>query len=112
LRAEHTQHQAWSNFKTVLAQINKPISDPRYLISIDGLTMTPDQSDYFVFTSEAGKQPPAWSWEMCRRSKPAGIKVSEGGMQSQQAAEFAGLRALSDFLITLAAERKRLPSRK
>lgn len=69
--------------------------------------MTSDPSEYFVVASETGKQPHAWSWELRCRKKPMGIKVWEGGMQSQQAAEFAGKRALSDFLIALTAESKR-----
>jgi hypothetical protein len=31
-------------------------------LSLDGRQMISDQSNYFVFTSEAGKQPYAWSW--------------------------------------------------
>jgi hypothetical protein len=36
-----------------------------------------------------------------------GIKVSATGLQSRQAAEFAGARALSEFLIELSREEKR-----
>jgi hypothetical protein len=42
-----------------------------------------------------------------------GVRISEGGFRSQMAAEFAGDRALEDFLEQLAVEERRdAPSRK
>jgi len=68
----------------------------------------PAQSDYFLSIAEDGSKPNRWSWEIRRKSKPMGAKVSETGFQSRQAAEFSGGRALSDFLIELSREEKRL----
>jgi hypothetical protein len=68
----------------------------------------PAQSDYFLFIAENGRKPNRWSWEIRRKSKPMGAKVSETGFQSRQAAEFSGGRALSEFLIELSREEKRL----
>jgi hypothetical protein len=63
--------------------------------------------DYYVATSETDSRPNPWRWEIRRYSKPMGIKVGEGGYRSQQAAEFAGKRALQEFLQHLAAEETR-----
>jgi hypothetical protein len=68
----------------------------------------PAQSDYFLFIAEDGSKRNRWSWEIRRKSKPMGAKVSETGFQSRQAAEFSGGRALSEFLIELSREEKRL----
>jgi hypothetical protein len=73
------------------------------------MASTADDTDYFVFTSESGNTPNPWSWEIRRKSRPMGIKVSESGFRSSQAADLAGKRALSDFLIELAREEKSLP---
>ena len=37
----------------------------------------PAQSDYFLFIAEDGNKPNRWSWEIRRKSKPMGAKVSE-----------------------------------
>jgi hypothetical protein len=41
------------------------------------------------------------------KSKPLGIKMTGDGFQSEMAAEFAGKRALADFLSDLSKEEKR-----
>lgn len=74
------------------------------------MAATSDQADYFIFTSENGTWPSAWSWELRRKSKPMGIEISEGEFKSQQAAEFAGRRALSDFRIAWQQRRKGCPA--
>ena len=71
------------------------------------MTSAADDTDYFVFTSESGNAPNAWSWEIRRKSRPMGIKLSESGFRSSPAADFAGKRALADFLIELAREKRR-----
>jgi hypothetical protein len=71
------------------------------------MTSTADDTDYFVFTSESGNSPNPWSWEIRRKSRPMGTKLSETGFRSSHAADFAGKRALADFLIKLAREEKR-----
>jgi hypothetical protein len=65
----------------------------------------PAQSEYFVFVAQS--EPTRWSWELRRRSQPMGIKVSAIGFQSRQAAEFAGARALSEFLAELSREERK-----
>jgi hypothetical protein len=64
-------------------------------------------NDYYVITSRRGEFPERWSWEIRRKSKPLGIKVIGDGYQSDQAARFAGKRALADFLLDLEQEEKR-----
>jgi hypothetical protein len=70
--------------------------------------MAPDPiTDYYVITSQRGKQPERWSWEICRKSQPLGIKMAGDGYQSDGAAQFAGNQALAVFLTDLAKEEKR-----
>ena len=59
-----------------------------------------------LFIAEDGSKPNRWNWEIRRKSKPMGAKVSETGFQSRQAAEFSGRRALSEFLIELRRKRR------
>ncbi len=69
------------------------------------MAINPD--DYYVVTSRRGEYPDRWSWEIRRRSKPLGVKVTGDGFQSEMAAQFAGKRALADFLSDLSKEEKR-----
>ena len=72
---------------------------------------SPAKPDYYIATSETDKRPNPWRWEIRRYSKPMGVTFSEDGFRSQSAAEFAGKRALQNFLEQLAAEEKREYSR-
>ena len=65
--------------------------------------------DFYVRTSRPGGHPNRWSWEICRKSKPLGIKMTFDGFQSEMAAEVAGKRALVEFLSDLSKEEKRPP---
>ncbi len=69
------------------------------------MAINPD--DYYVVTSRRGEYPDRWSWEIRRKSKPLGVKVTGDGFQSEMAAQFAGKRALADFLSDLSKEEKR-----
>jgi len=71
--------------------------------------MAIDPNDYYVVTSQRGEQPPRWGWEIHRKSKALGIKMTGDGFQSDTAAQFAGKQALADFLADLSKEEKRLP---
>jgi hypothetical protein len=52
--------------------------------------------------------PDRWSWEILRKSKPLGIKMTGDGYQSEEvAAQFTGKRALADFLADVLKEEKR-----
>ena len=64
-------------------------------------------TDYYLETSRRGEHPERWSWEIRRKSKPLGIKLSADGFQSDSAAKFAGKRALDEFLSDLAKEEQR-----
>ena len=64
-------------------------------------------NDYYVITSRRGQNPDRWSWEIRRKRKPLGIKMTGNGFQSDGAAQFAGKQALADFLSDLAKEKKR-----
>ena len=66
-------------------------------------------NDYYVVTSRRGGYPDRWSWEILRKSKPLGIKITGDGYQSDSAAQFAGKKALADFLSDLTMEDKRPP---
>jgi hypothetical protein len=64
-------------------------------------------NDYYLRTYRQAEHPERWGWEIRRKSKPLGIKIGEGGFQSDQAAQFAGKRALAHFLLDLAQEESR-----
>jgi hypothetical protein len=66
--------------------------------------MTVNPNDCYVFTSRRGDR---WAWEIRRKSKPLGVKMTADGLQSESAALFAGKRALADFLSDLLKEAKR-----
>ena len=63
--------------------------------------------DYCIITSRRGQQPERWNWEILRKSKPLGIKMTGDGYQSDAAAQFAGNQALTEFLVDLSKEEKR-----
>jgi hypothetical protein len=56
-------------------------------------------TDYYVFASMRDeKHPERWSWEIRRKGKPLGVKLTGDGYQSEAAAQFAGRRALTELL--------------
>jgi hypothetical protein len=63
-------------------------------------------NDYYVFTSRRGEHPERWSWEIRRKSKPLGVKLTDQGYQSEAAALFAGKRELADLLTGIAKEQR------
>jgi hypothetical protein len=69
--------------------------------------MATHPNDYYVITSRRGEHPDRWSWEIRRKSKPLGVKMTGDGYQSDTAAQFAGKQALTVFLTDLAKEEKR-----
>jgi hypothetical protein len=69
------------------------------------MTIHPD--DYHVITSLRVGHSDRWSWEICRKSTPLGVKMTGDGYQSDTAAQFAGKQALAVFLSDLAKEEKR-----
>jgi hypothetical protein len=69
--------------------------------------MTIHSNDYYVVTFRRSERPERWSWEIQRKSKPLGIKMTGDGFQSDMAAHFAGRQALANFLLDLAKEEKR-----
>jgi hypothetical protein len=69
------------------------------------------RNDYYVVTSRTGDNPVRWNWEIRRKSMPLGIRLTDSGFQSETAAQFAGNKALTDFLAELAKEENRLPRR-
>jgi len=64
-------------------------------------------NDYYVVTSRRDERPERWSWEIRRKSKPLGIKMTGDGFQSDTAAQFAGKQALAEFLADLSKEEER-----
>jgi hypothetical protein len=68
-------------------------------------------SEYYIITSREREYPKAWCWQIQRRSKPMGVKLSGNSFQSEAAAEFAGKRALAELLEALSKEELRTASR-
>jgi len=52
------------------------------------------EPDYYIASFETDKRPYAWRWEFRRHSRPMGVRLTEGGYQSEAAAEYAGKIAL------------------
>jgi hypothetical protein len=71
--------------------------------------MVDPTNDYYVVTSRRGEHPERWSWEIRRKSKPLGIRLTGEDFQSNAAAQFAGKKALEDFLDNLSKEERRSP---
>jgi hypothetical protein len=71
--------------------------------------MVDSSNHYYVVISRRREQPERWSWEIVRKSKPLGVRLTADGFQSETAAQFAGRRALEDFLIQLSKEERRPP---
>ena len=65
------------------------------------------EADYFIAIFDDGPRPHVWRWEIARVSSPMGVRLSNCGYRSRMAAEFAGGRALKEFLVALAAEQIR-----
>jgi hypothetical protein len=63
-------------------------------------------SDYYLVTFMTNERPHPWAWEIKRRSQPLGVRLRDNGFQSQASAEFAGNRALKEFLEALVKEEK------
>jgi hypothetical protein len=70
--------------------------------------MTSSLNDYYVSTSRRGDNRERWSCEICRKSKPLGVKLTADGFQSDAAAQFAAKKALEDFLNNLSKEERRI----
>ena len=64
-------------------------------------------NDYYIVTSVRVGHPERWSWEIRRKSKPLGIKMTGDGYQSDTAAQFAGKQALAEFMANLLKEERR-----
>jgi hypothetical protein len=64
-------------------------------------------NDYYVVTSRRGEDPDNWGWEIRRKSKPLGVKMTGDGYKSDRTAQLAGKQELADFLSDLAKEEKR-----
>jgi hypothetical protein len=68
-----------------------------------------DPSAYYLLTDEVGQPPNPWGWEICRRDALMGVGLRGQGFRSGLAAEFAGQRALTEFLQELSQELRRSP---
>jgi hypothetical protein len=63
--------------------------------------------DYFIVTFQLSSEPQSWHWEIRRSSNPMGVRVTQGGYQTENAAECAGKQELAKFLNLLAREERR-----
>jgi hypothetical protein len=59
--------------------------------------------DYFVVATgpDRGLR---WAWEIHRKSKPLGVKLTQADFRTEQAAKLAGEKALKSFLGRLSKE--------
>jgi hypothetical protein len=64
------------------------------------------EPDYYIVTFDTGARPQPWRWELRRHSSPMGVIVGRSGYQSQASADYAGKRALEEFLEALAKEER------
>lgn len=55
--------------------------------------------DYYIITSRCGDRHDEWRWELRRKGKQLGVRLSGDGYRSDQAARSAGKEAL-DVLIS------------
>jgi hypothetical protein len=62
--------------------------------------------DYVVTAKSYGRTHSLWRWDIQRRSKPLGITFYDDGFETEQAAKFAGERALMVFLDGLRQEER------
>ena len=67
--------------------------------------LSPDHSDDYFVTTRGEGRPPLWTWEIQRRSRPLGVRLSGGGFKSEFAAKLAGEKALSELRAGLAEQR-------
>jgi hypothetical protein len=65
--------------------------------------VTNPSRDYYVVTKSYGN-PPAWKWEIHRRSTPLGVKIYCDGFGSEAVAKVLGEKALRQFLEGLGSE--------
>jgi hypothetical protein len=62
------------------------------------------RKSYYVVVSRSGDEQDCWYWEIRRKRRPMGIRLSEGGFASEHAAQLAGKHALEDLLNRLVME--------
>jgi hypothetical protein len=58
---------------------------------------------YYVIVTRQTAYPPSWRWRIVRRRKPMGVRIEGGGSSN-----YAGRRALADFLEQLELEKLRI----
>jgi hypothetical protein len=56
------------------------------------------EPDYYIAAIDTGQCPLRWRWELRRHSSPMGVIVGRSGYQDRASAEYAGKRALENFL--------------
>jgi hypothetical protein len=59
---------------------------------------------FYVAVFRSGNGRNAWCWEIRRKHRPMGVRLSDEGFRSHSAAESAGRAALEDFLNGLAMD--------
>jgi hypothetical protein len=58
---------------------------------------------YYVAVFRAGERN-SWYWEIRRKRKAMGVRLSQGGFATSEQAELAGRQALEEFLNGLSIE--------
>jgi len=91
----------------VLARFKARAAKGTHLLMFAGIEKSRPTSQVCLALTARDLEPERWGWEIRRRSKPLGVKMTGDGYQSDTAAQFAGKRALADFLIELSKEEKR-----
>jgi hypothetical protein len=62
------------------------------------------RKSFYVVVYRNGDDWDSWCWEIRRKRRPMGIRLLEGGFQSEHAAHLAGKHALEDLLNGLVME--------
>jgi len=62
------------------------------------------RSDYYIFATQRGEKTNTWRWQILRKRKPLGTRLSERGFKLRQAAETAGKVALEELLNRMALD--------
>jgi hypothetical protein len=69
--------------------------------------MQPNRGYYILVARQIDTYPPAFRWQIMRRSEPMGVQIGNDGFPTYLAARLAGGRALAYFLEQLELEKSR-----
>jgi hypothetical protein len=68
----------------------------------------PNHRGFYVVVRRDGEEQDLFRWSISRRKTPLGVKLTEGGFRSYQAARAAGSTALQELIENSLQEEKNL----